>query len=120
MNEENNISIEEEIRIIVALIKHPAGYGVDLFGGLMCIRPTDQNTFVVEWDIRLLNDSRDEESKIDYLSFSTVEEAARYFVEKRYQYRLGVDFETEDFPEYSQKRLDGKIKDIEGIVNRRI
>lgn len=96
MNEEKKVLTENEIALIATLIKHTAGYAVDLFGGLMCIRSTDQNTFEVEWDIRCIDGNENLESKIDYLSFSTAEEAAKCFVEKRHEFRLGVDFEWED------------------------
>lgn len=85
---------EEEL--IIAVLKHSAGFNLDLFGGLLCVRSTDQNIFEVEWDIRLLDGFQDKESRIDYLSFFTAEEAAKCFVEKRHEFRLGIDFEYED------------------------
>ena len=97
MNEENKRSTQEEIAFIVAVLMHPAGFDLDLFGGMLSVRSTDQNTFEVEWDQDW--EELDETPGKRYESFSTIEEAARYFVEKRYQYRLGVDFEQEDFKE---------------------
>lgn len=97
MNEENKRSTQEEIELIVAVLMHPAGFDLDLFGGMLSVRSTDQNTFEVEWDQDW--EEFDETPGKKYESFSTTEEAARYFVEKRYQYRLGVDFEQEDFKE---------------------
>jgi hypothetical protein len=94
-----NNQIENEIALITALIKHHAGYAVDLFGGLICIRSTDQNTFEVEWDIRCIDGNENLESKIDYLSFSNAEEAAKCFVEKRHEFKLGVDFEMKYYME---------------------
>ncbi len=97
MNEENKTSIEEEISLVIAVLKHPAGFDLDLFGGMLTVRSTDQNTFEVDWYQDW--EEFDETPGKRYESFSTIEEAARYFVEKRYQYRLGVDFEQEDFKE---------------------
>lgn len=91
--------IENEIALIIALIKHPAGYDVDLFGGLMSVRPTDQLTFEVEWNIRCIGGNENLDSKIDYLSFTSAEEAARCFVEKRHEFKLGVDYESRIFEE---------------------
>lgn len=90
-------TITYEILLIIAVLKHPARFNLDLFGGMLTVRSTDQNTFEVEWDQDW--EEFDETPGKRYESFSTAEEAARYFVEKRHQYRLGVDFETEDIKE---------------------
>lgn len=94
MNEESKRAIEEEIALVIAVLKHPAGFDLDLFGGMLFVRSTDQNTFEVEWDQDW--EEFDEVPGKRYESFSTAEEAAKFFVEKRHKFRMGIDFEWED------------------------
>ena len=96
-------SITYEIALIIAVLKHSAGFDLDLFGGMLSVRSTDQSTFEVDWDQDW--EEFDETPGKRYESFSTAEEAARYFVEKRHKYRLGVDFEQEDFKENLNEHL---------------
>jgi hypothetical protein len=88
--------IQEQIDFVIEVITHPAGYDLDLFGSL-CVRPTDQGVWCVSWkpDRPLQHNGRDiyEIEK----SFPTAEEAAEFFVRKRYQEKIGLDFEKVSF-----------------------
>lgn len=79
---------QDEIQLVRLVLTHPAGFNLDLFGGMLNIRTTDQNTIEVEWEE--LNGKK-------YKSFSLTEldQACEYFVEKRYDMELGIDFEAE-------------------------
>lgn len=99
--------IQEEIDFVLKIITHPAGYDLDLFGS-MCVRPTDQGIWCVSWE---QDHPMDDSSSDPYFcmiqsrygdqviyeiekSFPTPEKAAEFFVRKRYQKNMGLDFET--------------------------
>lgn len=81
------MSKQEEIDFVVQVITHPAGFDLDLFG-CFCIRPTDQGVWCVAWvdPINPINIGTEK-------CFSTPIEAATFFVNKRYEDRIGIDFE---------------------------
>ena len=83
-----------EVILVKAVIAHPAGFDLDFGGGLIFIRTTDQETIEVEWDTVV-----DAKVHKDHKSFSVeqLDEAATFFVQKRHELRLGIDFEVEDF-----------------------
>jgi hypothetical protein len=79
----------EEIALIYQIITHPAGYILDLFGEMLFIRST-MYEFEVGWE------SREDNLVINtYKLFWDALEAVTFFVEKRHEMQLGVDFETE-------------------------
>lgn len=99
--------IQEEIDFVLKVITHSAGYDLDLFGS-MCVRPTDQGVWCVNWEQdQPINDSSNDlyfcmiQSRYGdrtiyeiEKSFPTAKEAAEFFVRKRYQKKIGLDFET--------------------------
>ena|SRR5271157_46984 len=88
-------TFQEEVAIVKAAIAHPAGFDLDFGGGLIFIRTTDQLTIEVEWkDMK----GAEEKEIVDYKSFPVeqIDEAATFFVQKRHELRLGIDFEAFD------------------------
>jgi hypothetical protein len=86
------LPIEDEITLITTLLSHPAGFDIDLSGGL-CIRPVGCR-FAVDWDVFC------EEDIVGFIShekvFNNLEEAARFFCEKRRAGKIGLDFQKKD------------------------
>lgn len=86
------MTIEDEIAALVAFLKHPAGFNVDMCG-LLCIRPVDEcsppETWEVDWEHNI-NGTQCNFHKV----FLNLEEAAQFFVEKRHYLCLGLDFEA--------------------------
>ena len=103
--------IQKEIDFVLKVITHPSGYDLDLFGS-MGVRPTDQGVWCVNWEQRNKPTIEELESDDDQYfsvvqshysdktiykiekSFLTAEKAAEFFVRKRYQEKIGLDFET--------------------------
>jgi hypothetical protein len=83
---------DEEVELVVAVLKHPAGYDLDLFGGMLFIRSTDQETYECEWETGSM-------PKTDHKSFpqDQIKEAAIFFVKKRHEMALGVDYEAYEY-----------------------
>ncbi len=81
----------EEFHPIFNLITHPAGFIVDLFGGMLYIRPhcdgyevgwkTFENGMECDWHKQFVHDE--------------AQEAVMFFISKRHELQLGVDFESE-------------------------
>ncbi len=88
------LQFREEVALVSAVIAHPAGFDLDFGGGLIFIRTTDQETIEVEWEAMV-------GAKVhkDHKSFPIEQrdEAASFFVQKRHELRLGIDFEVFDF-----------------------
>ena len=89
---------EREIQIVLQVINHPAGFDLDLFGHMLNIGSTNSN-WEVTWE-ELLDDQIVE----TYKEFFSVEEAARFFVEKRHDLQLGIDFEEALMKEQREKQ----------------
>jgi hypothetical protein len=87
-------TFREEVALVRAVIAHPAGFDLDFGGGLLFIRTTDQETIEVEWDVIL-----GAKSHKDYKSFPVgqLDEAATFFVQKRHELQLGIDFEMFEY-----------------------
>ncbi len=90
---------EEEITAVKAVIAHPAGFDVSVFGDRIMIRTTggpmnDEETVEVEWKIPFVKGSKGHGSK----SFPRVQldEAVAFFVDKRHELQLGIDYEGDD------------------------
>ncbi len=74
--------------MMVALLKHPAGYDIDLFA-MYCVRPTEDGKFCVTYEPTGLPDPRNWEK-----CFDRPDEAVDYFLAKRQELQLGIDFEV--------------------------
>jgi hypothetical protein len=92
------VNKEEEIALVQAIIDAPAGYDLDLFGGMLIIRSTggpmnDEETIEVEWNMMI-----ETKAEVGTQSFQKTDSlaAARFFVEKRHELRCGIDFEQLD------------------------
>ena len=77
--------IKEEIALIIKVLTHPAGFNIDLFGGLLSINSTEDPCC---WEV-----TGSVNGKEYWKSFSTVEEAAMFFCEERRRRQLGIDLE---------------------------
>lgn len=82
------MSIDEEVKSLVAFLSHPAGFDVDMCG-MLCIRPIDENSPPVRWEV----DWEDPEGQ-HYQEFNDLQSAAVFFVNLRYEHELGLDFES--------------------------
>jgi hypothetical protein len=87
------MTIEDEIKHLIAFLSHPAGFDVDMAGQL-CIRPIYETTshWEVDWEV-----DEDDENGIRmtlqfHKVFDSLEDAATFFVEKRHYLCLGLDF----------------------------
>lgn len=95
----------EEINLVRAVIDHPAGYDLDLFGGMLIIRSTggpmnDEETIEVEWNMMIGT-----KAEVGTQSFpkEQSELAAAFFVDKRHELRCGIDFEQIDMAEHMKR-----------------
>ncbi len=89
---------QAEVYLVTSVITHAAGYDLDLFGGMLVIRSTggpmnDEETFEVEWNMMIGT-----KSEVGTQSFprDRPEQAATFFVTKRQELRLGLDYERID------------------------
>ena len=83
---------EEEIKLLYQVITHPAAFIIDLFGGMLYLRSTCDD-YEVGCDA--------EKGYEWHRSFSDALEAVTFFVEKRHERELGIDFESELMKEKS-------------------
>lgn len=86
--EEHKAQLEKlaEISLIVEVITHPSGFGIDLFGNLLYIHRNDNGKYAVGRDPLLQNGVWEEE-------FNKPEDAAKFFVEKRHEMKIGYEYE---------------------------
>jgi hypothetical protein len=86
------MTIDEEIEHLMTFLRHPGGFDVDM-SGVLCIRPIDEGCPPTFWEV----DWSEIEGDIT-LSFSkefpNLEEAVRFFVEKRHYLCEGADFQA--------------------------
>lgn len=82
---------QEEVILVASLLRHPAAYDVDLFG-VLGIRTTDQETIEVEWEH--LPDESGRTKSFRSFPKTSLDEAVRFFVDKRYEMELGADIEA--------------------------
>jgi hypothetical protein len=88
---------EKEIDLIITVIGHPAGFDVDLFGGMICIR-SHCDGYEVAWEeAQAVGGIFGKRLKKLYKDFTDLKEAAAFFVDKRYELELGLDIEAELF-----------------------
>lgn len=85
------MSIEEEIEMLVTFLSHPAGFDVGMHGTLM-IRPIDEYSPPVHWEVDW--EEEDDNLVMEFAKeFSTLREAATFYVERRRYMCAGLDFE---------------------------
>ena len=80
---------DEEVDFIIKIIEHPARFDIGLFG-ILGIR-SHSDGYEVSWEE---NGITIESTNCAYKDFSSVKEAAIFFVNKRYEYEVGLDFEV--------------------------
>lgn len=85
------MTIEEEVARLIFFLSHPAGFEVCMFA-MLWIRPIDENSPPEHWEVDW-TDLVDGMECEYHKQFSSLSEAAQFFVEKRRYYCLGVDFE---------------------------
>ncbi len=86
------MTIEEEIQHLVEFLSHPAGFDVGM-GGILQIRPVSEDSPPSDWAV----DWEEEADGVIYeyeKCFSSLQEAAQFFVEKRRYMCHGLDFES--------------------------
>jgi hypothetical protein len=85
------MSIEDEIAHLITFLSHPAGFDVGVSGTLQ-IRPMDEGSPPTNWAVDW--EEEDENILFEYeRCFSSLSEAAQFFVEKRRYMCNGMDFE---------------------------
>lgn len=82
---------EAEIKLIYDVITHRAAFIIDLFGGMLMIR-SHSDGYEVAWKEYL--DGMECDFHRDFRYDETMD-AVIFFVEKRFDYQLGIDFEEE-------------------------
>ncbi len=88
------MALQLEVALVKSVIEHPAGYDLDLFGGVLTIHTCDgpmsvtEKTVEVEWELPT------GPSGGESFPWSKREEAAAFFVRKRHELHLGIDYET--------------------------
>jgi hypothetical protein len=86
------ITIEEEIEHVIQFLSHPCGFEVSLYA-VLSMRPISEDINPSNWEVTWIEvlDGLEIES---YKEFSSLQEAAQFFVEKRRYMLLGADFEN--------------------------
>jgi hypothetical protein len=86
------MTIDEEVKLLINFLSHPAGFDVGM-GGTLQIRPIDENSPPEHWEV----DWEEEDDNLVYeyaKEFSTLKAAVQFFVEKRHFMCSGLDFEV--------------------------
>ena len=96
---------EAEIDLVATLLEHPAGFDLDLFGGLLVIRSagspmTSPKTIQVEWETNEGDTSQ--HTYVRSFPREALREAATFFIKKRHKLQLGLDYESHNPPEDKQ------------------
>ncbi len=79
--------MDDEIKLVYNVITHPAGFLLDLFGESLYIRST-KHEFEIGWETVL-----DGQVCNSHKLFWDALVAATFFVNKRYELKIGIDFE---------------------------
>lgn len=91
--------MEDEISAIETLLNLRVGYGFEFFGGLISLREQEDHNeiFVVEREkyVGPKEDSSDWFELEWSVSFRDAREAAEFFVNKRNELEIGIEFEGE-------------------------
>ena len=72
-----------EAELVEVVLRHPAGLEVSVFGNLLA-RSLEDGRFSVSWGIAVT----------DEVLFDDASDAARFFVQRRAEMRLGADYEA--------------------------
>lgn len=85
------MTIEEEVALIIPVLRHPAGFDIDM-GGILCIRPVHECSPPEYWEVdwEFLEDGM---ACKYHKVFDNLQEAATFFVEKRRYFCWGLDFD---------------------------
>ena len=84
--------IEDEIQHIIDFLSHPASFDIGM-GGTLTLRPIDEGSPATNWEVEW--EEYDGDIRMDFhKDFNSLEEAVRFFVEKRRYMCNGMDFET--------------------------
>lgn len=81
---------EEEVQLVHNLLEHPAGFDVDI-AGILWVRRYEHPKWAVEWE------TSGKAADIHVEEFDTSLEAAVYFVNKRHEMKLGLDYDFFNF-----------------------
>lgn len=85
-------AIEDEIKHIIDFLSHRCGFEVSLYATLQ-IRPIDEGCPPTEWEV-YWKETVDGVEFESYREFTSLQDAAQFFVEKRRYMCLGADFES--------------------------
>lgn len=88
------MNIDDEVNLVYQVINLPCGYDIG-WGPLLGIRRYEHPKWVVEWELWFSNENR----KLEFREFEDPMQAARFFVSKRHELKLGFEYETENSPE---------------------
>lgn len=77
-----------EVELVLAVLTHRAGFDISIFGGMLVARSTEDGRFCVGSDF-VFPDIVGEQVFTDPLS------AAEFFVQKRHELKIGVDYEVQ-------------------------
>jgi len=84
--------VEQEVQLLLPILTHPAGFNIDLFGGLLGVNGTeDPEVWEVSWDLPRPGDRPDK----GHRAFKTAQEALRFFCLERRRRELGLEFEIQ-------------------------
>lgn len=86
------IERQDEIDKVTLLLQHPCGYGVDQ-SGVLWVRRYEHPMWAVEWEVDNYLDPK--KTRIEVKEFDTPYAAATFFVNKRHEMELGLDYEKE-------------------------
>lgn len=81
----------DEVIGVFNIINHPCGYDIG-WGGVLTIRRYEAPKWAVEWDVWV----SDTERKLEVKELDNPMDAASFFVMKRHELKLGLDYETEN------------------------
>ena len=88
MHNDNKIS-----EAIITLLESNVGYGIEFFGGMLKLIQLEDLTFAIS------HEKFDAETKKFHFKFEKIftdaNEATHFFLQKRREYELGYDFESE-------------------------
>lgn len=88
---------EKEIELVYQIIIHPAAFDLDI-AGILCVRRYEHPQWAVEWE-SYYNPHSEPKSETEVREFDDPKEAAKFFVEKRHELEIGLDFD--------QKAMEG-------------
>lgn len=83
------IDCGEEIQSVYRMLVHPAGFDVDI-DGILWVRRYDDLIWAVEWEVWANDGSKSE--RIEVREFDIALDAAVFFVQKRHEMKLGLDY----------------------------